>query len=81
MNLFWNETGSASGLSKRLSDGKNVIVSLYNPGGKGTYLIRLRVPALELNILSQANKAIAGDVICANLRDASDCEVLFYLDF
>jgi hypothetical protein len=45
INLFWNETGSVTGLSTRLNAGKTVLVSLYNPGAKGTYPIRLKVPA------------------------------------
>ena len=57
------------------------MVSFYNPGSKGTYLIRLRVLPTELNIIDQNNKAIVGDVVCANLRDSNDCEVIFYLDF
>lgn len=44
-NLFWNESGVSTGLSKLLSDGQKVLVSFYNPGSKGTYPIRLRVPA------------------------------------
>jgi hypothetical protein len=79
--LFWNETGAATGLSQKLMDGKNVLVSLYNPGSKGTYPIKLRVAPSELNIIDQTNKAILGDVVCANLRDSSDCEVIFNLDF
>lgn len=31
-NIFWNETGEITGLSKQLSQGKTVLVSLYNPG-------------------------------------------------
>ncbi len=79
-NLFWNESGVDTGLSKLLSEGQKVLVSFYNPGSKGTYPIRLRVPARELNIVSQTNTAITGDVVCANLRDSSDCELLFNLD-
>jgi alpha-mannosidase/alpha-mannosidase II/lysosomal alpha-mannosidase len=73
INLFWNETGTATGLSKSLKDGKKVIVNFYNPGSKGTYPIRLRVPATELNVVSQSNSAIVGDVVCANFKDSSDC--------
>ena len=62
-----------------LSKGKTVLVSFYNPGSKGTFPIRLRVPPQDLNILSKTNTAIPGDVVCANLRDTSDCELLFNL--
>lgn len=79
INLYWNETGSTTGLSKRLSNGEKVMVSLYNPGSKGIYSIRLRVPAADLNIVNHENSAVKGDVICGNLKDSSDCEVVFDL--
>ena len=80
-NLFWNETASQTGISKKISDGQKVLISFYNPGSKGTYPIRLKVPPKQLNIVSQSNAAIVGDVVCANFRDSNDCEVLFNLDF
>lgn len=79
VNLFWNESGSATGLSKSLNAGQKVLVSLYNPGSKGSYPVRLRVPPRELNVVGQDNSLIAGDVVCGNLRDTSDCELLFNL--
>lgn len=81
INLFWNQTGSVTGLSARLNAGKTVLVSFYNPGAKGSYPIKLKVPAKQLNIASQTNQNIAGDVICNNLKDKTDCELLFNLDF
>ena len=45
INLFWNETGSQTGVSTQLSAGKTVLVSLYNPGSKGSYIVRLKVPS------------------------------------
>ena len=56
------------------------MVSLHNPGSKGTYPVRLRVPRKDLNLVSQVNTAVTGDVICANLRDSSDCELLFNIE-
>jgi hypothetical protein len=79
--LFWNETGVQTGLSTLLKAGKNVLVSLYNPGSKGSYTIRLKVQAQELNIISTANTFIPGDVACANTRDVNDCDLIFNLDF
>ena len=73
INLFWNESGSATGLSQRVNNGEKVLVSFYNPGSKGTYPIRLRVPNKDLNVVSQTNTAIAGDVVCGNLKDTNDC--------
>jgi hypothetical protein len=73
INLFWNETGAQTGLSKRLTEGQKVLVSLNNPGAKGTYHIRLRVPNKDLNVISQTNEKIIGDVVCGNLKDANDC--------
>jgi hypothetical protein len=79
INLFWNETGTVTGLTQSLNAGKTVLVSFYNPGSKGTYPVRLRVPPKDLNVLGQDNLPIPGDVVCANLRDTSDCELLFNL--
>ena len=31
--------------------------------------------------MSIANTFIAGDVVCANLKDTADCELVFTLDF
>jgi hypothetical protein len=81
VNLFWNETGAVTGLSTRLNAGKTVLVSFYNPGAKGTYPIKLKVPPKELNIVSQNNSNIIGDVVCNNLKDKTDCELMFNLDF
>jgi len=81
VNLFWNETGAVTGLSTRLNAGKTVLVSFYNPGAKGTYPIKLKVPPKELNIVSQNNSNIIGDVACNNLKDKTDCELMFNLDF
>ena len=58
-----------------------MLVSLYNPGSKGTYQIRLRVPGKDLQVVNQKNVAIVGDVVCANLKDTQDCELLFSLSF
>ena len=52
VNLFWNETGAVTGLNAKLTAGKTALVSLYNPGAKGTYTIRLKVPNKELNVVS-----------------------------
>ena len=77
INLFWNESGKATGLSKRLESGDKVLVSLYNPGAAGTYPIRLRVPPKDLNVVDHKNQPVKGDVICTNFKDSSDCELLF----
>lgn len=81
INLFWNETGAVTGLSTALKAGKSVLVSLYNPGSKFDYIVRLKISAQEVNIFSIANTLIPGDVICANTRDASDCDLVFTLAF
>jgi hypothetical protein len=81
INLFWNETGATTGLSTRLLAGKSVLVSLYNPGPKGTYTVKLKVPPKELNVVRQSNMNVNGDIICNNLKDANSCELIFNLDF
>ena len=79
--MFWNETGAQTGLSEKLKAGKTVLISFYNPGAAGSYIIRLKAYPKELNIVSLANTNIAGDIICANVKDANDCELIFSLDF
>ena len=79
VNLFWNESGIATGLSDRINKGEKMLVNFYNPGPKGTFPIRLRVPQKDINIVYQSNRVISGDVVCANLKNGSDCELLFNL--
>ena len=80
-NLFWNETGAQTGMSTKLSAGKTVIVALYNPGAKGTYPIKLRVPSMDLDIIAQDNSKVQGDVVCGNFYASNDCELLFSMPF
>ena len=56
-----------------------MLVNFYNPGPKGTFPIRLRVPQKDINVVYQSNRVISGDVVCANLKNGSDCELLFNL--
>lgn len=78
--MFWNQSGITTGLSDRINKGEKILVNFYNPGAKGTYPIRLRVPPKDINIVFQSNRQIAGDVICANLKNSSDCELHFSLE-
>lgn len=80
VNLFWNESAKVTGVSDKILGNKTVLVSFYNPGAKGIFPIRVKVPPHELNIVSSKNVNIGGDVICNNLQDANDCELLFSLD-
>ena len=73
VNVFWNETGAISGLSQKINSGQKILISFYNPSAKNSYPIRLRVPNKDLNIVGQNNEKIVGDVVCANLKDSSDC--------
>jgi hypothetical protein len=41
-----------------LAQNKNILIQLYNPGPKGTYQIKLRVPSADLNIVGSNNQAI-----------------------
>ena len=70
-----------TGLSNALKAGKSVLLSLYNPGSKFDYIMRFKVAAQEVNIFSIANTLIPGDVICANTKDAADCDLVFTLAF
>lgn len=52
---------------------------MYNPGPAGTYPIKIRVPNHDLNVIGLNGTTIQGDVICPNLKDSNDCELLFNL--
>jgi hypothetical protein len=80
-NTSWNSTQDDWGITRVLNNNKSVLVSLYNPGSKGTYTIRLKVDEREFNIISSNGSTIAGDLICSNVRDVKDCDVIFNLDF
>ncbi len=66
-----------------LSQNKTILIQLYNPGPKGTYQIKLKVPKLDLSILSIGNQAIKGDVFCPNTigNEMDQCELIFNIDF
>ena len=81
LGTIWNGTAADWGISAVLATNKSVLVSLYNPGPKGTYTIRLKVEEQELNIISSAGTTVAGDLICSNTQDTKDCDVLFNLAF
>lgn len=57
-----------------------VLLALYNPGLARQEVMKIKVPALSLNILDANNKIIEGDVICANLTDANNCDLYFVGD-
>ncbi len=62
-----------TGLNDRIIANKSVILSLYNPGAKGIYQIKVNVPSHELNVVNIKNANINGDIICANLYDTANC--------
>ena len=43
-----------------------MLVNLLNPGAKGTYEIKINIPAYDMNIVGLNNQLIQGDVICGN---------------
>ena len=69
-----------TGIDALVSSGKTILINLYNPGAKDTYQIKIRVPEHEFNINSPTINNIQGDVICPNLKDSSDCELIFDLE-
>lgn len=78
--MFWNETGSLTGLSDKILNNKTVLIGLYNPGANGNLPIKIRVPSHELNIFNEKNQTIHGDIFCPNLQNTLDCELLFHLE-
>lgn len=79
--LNWNGTAADWGISAVLAANKSVLLNLYNPGTKGTYTVRVKVQEQEFNIVSSAGANIPGDLICSNVQDAKDCDVLFNVAF
>jgi hypothetical protein len=69
------------GIASTLASNKSVLLNLYNPGAKGTYSIRIKIDEREINIIGSNNTAIAGDIICSNIKDTKDCELFFNLAF
>jgi hypothetical protein len=56
---------------------KTILVGLYNPGPKGTYTIRLKIPPVPLTIVGSNNVNIDGDIFCGNPSDTNDCDLVF----
>jgi hypothetical protein len=77
----WNGTQNDWGIAQALNANKSVLVSLYNPGSNGTYTVRLKVDEREFNIISSNGSTITGDLICSNVQDVKDCDVIFNLAF
>lgn len=77
INIFWNETGAATGLSDKLQAGKTVLVGLYNPGAAGDYIIKLKAFPKDINIVNTKNQPIVGDILCADTNDANNCDLIF----
>ena len=65
INLYWNESGTKTGLSNMINSGQKILVNFYNPGPNGIYPIRLRVPPKSLKIVNQNNTLILGDIFCS----------------
>jgi len=77
----WNGTYEEWGISKVLATNKTILLSIYNPGPKGIYTVRVRVTNQELALRTAANNSqLAGEILCVN-KDAKDCELVFNLAF
>lgn len=57
------------------------MLALYNPGPAQKRQVKIYVPDLDLKITSWSNTSVAGDIICTNLYDATNCELFMTLDF
>ena len=59
------------------------MIQLYNPGPKGTYQIKLKVPKFDFKVIDANNQAIQGDVFCPNTigYEIDQCELIFNLNF
>ena len=79
INVFWNESAAETGVN-RIQEGRTVLVSLYNPGPKGIYPVRIRTIPHEVDVVDTINRTIPGDIICGNTNNASDCDLLFNLE-
>lgn len=41
-----------------------MLVNLLNPGAKGTYEIKINIPAFDIKIMGLDNELVRGDVVC-----------------
>lgn len=80
-NTTWNETSVEWGVSAVLDANKTVLLNMYNPGSKGTYEVKIKIDEKTLNIVSSNGSTINGDLICSNVKNAKDCELIFNLAF
>lgn len=65
-----------------LNQNQTVLVNLLNPGAKGTYEIRMVIPANNIKIVGANNQLIQGDVACdVTIVNTTDCQLIFNLDF
>ena len=66
-----------------LAQNKTILIQLYNPGPKGTYQVKIKVPKTDLSILTVGNQVVKGDVFCPNTigNFVDQCELIFNLEF
>jgi len=69
-----------TGIDTLVAANKTILLNLYNPGAKGINQIKIRVPEHEFNVNSLATNNIQGDVVCPNMKDSTDCELIFDLE-
>jgi len=53
-----------------------ILVNVYNPGAKDTFVVRLKVPKVEMQAY-YLNEKVATDIICADDENPTECDLFF----
>ena len=54
-----------------------MLLSVFNPAIERERLVRVKVPHGKIEVIGEDNHEIVADVICANDKDATDCDLFF----
>jgi hypothetical protein len=60
-----------------LPKGESILISAFNPAITRNSTFRIKVPNVNVQATSLNGAQIPSDVICANVTDATDCDLFF----
>eukprot|EP01016_Furgasonia_blochmanni_P020637 TRINITY_DN2303_c0_g1_i16.p1 TRINITY_DN2303_c0_g1~~TRINITY_DN2303_c0_g1_i16.p1 ORF type:complete len:874 (-),score=283.75 TRINITY_DN2303_c0_g1_i16:239-2860(-) len=66
---------------ENLNANKPVLLKVYNPSAVDETVIRVKVPSGKVAIINEFNANVESDVICANEKDKTDCDLFFRSGF
>lgn len=60
-------------------NGKNVLISIYNPSILNNMTaLKLKVPNVTFEVIDSQNNNILADIFCLNSTDNNDCDLYFF---